>query len=280
MGVRIEFRGVLLCRSVGDDVVEILLPNAKEAPPWVEGGGEPWKHPDASGATLHHAGIAWRRQGATVTVREPFTRGRPVRIGSGELHPALDATMRAEFADLATLMSGAELKRPNGSVWTSISISGAGRVVPGQEAVFPFDLEGRTLRYLSFYVYLDADRVEVTGVTANAITFVSGDDVIVFCYEKEDATLAQLRHEGMQKCEREIVDADFRWLYSMLRPKQGSTPWPPQKLPAPRYDCSRFEKDLARAPRRILDLLSATPGEHSPRETVSVSTCFPGLWMM
>lgn len=279
MGVRIEFRGVLLCRSVGDDVVEVLLPNAKEAPPWVGGGSKPWKHPDRSDATLHHAGIAWRRHGSTVTEREPFARGRPVKIGTGARHPALDATMRAAFADVATLMSGADLKRPNGSVWTSIDISGAGRVVPGQEAVFPFDLEGRVLQYLSFYVDFDADRVGVSGVRPSEITFETGDDAIVFCYEKEDATLDQLRHEGLHQCDREIIDADFRWLYSMLRPKQGSTPWPPPRLPAPRYDCSRFEEDLARAPRQFLDLLSATPGEHRPRDTVSVSTCFPGLWM-
>lgn len=83
-------------------------------------------------------------------------------------------------------------------------------------------------------------------------------------YEVKFPTFDDLYMDRRLPCEPVVIDHDYKWLYSLLRDVTTQVrPGPP--FPAPTLDCARESAEVRKVdPNEVV--------------TISVSTCFPGLW--
>lgn len=265
MGVEIEFRGVGLFVCENGELTEVIYPNAEVEPPWVE-ETDPWEHPDHTGATLHYSGIAIQR-GGTSHVTHRFIHGRFVRIGdsAGE-RPSVDASVHGAFPRIDTMWGNAVKLAPSaGGIGATIAVRASGSIAAHHETLNPFYLVGQPCTHLALKLSLDLPEVRVFGIAGGPLRLFEGDRVAFYNYEERRPDFTELYKDRQLPCQPLVTDHDFKWIYSLLR-DAGNGSWPPPPLPAPELDCSRVAPQF-----RTLDAVTK-------RATVSVSTCFPGLW--
>lgn len=265
MGVEIEFRGVGLFVCNNKKLDEVIFPNAERQPPWV-GATNPWKHPDAAGAVQHYVGILIL-DASGVTLTHHLIWGRRVMIGtSANVRPAVDQSVRDAFTRLDTLPGGMlELSPAANDAAAQIQVRTSGTLRAHQTSLNPFMLNGRQQSHLSLMLELDDESVDITGAIGRPIRLNAGDKVAFYNYEVQFPTFEDLYKDRPLPCEPVVTDHDYKWLYSLLRdPGSGARPVPP--FLAPTLDCGQVPAAV-----QMTDTLGR-------KITVSVSTCFPGLW--
>lgn len=302
MSVEVHFRGVMLFVAKSGDkkqLERVILPAASSAdtPRDSTSAG---KHADDTGARPHFAGVAvFDAKGNVLYRAEPLARNAAVTItaagasgsttcgfkqthklvpvktvtSDGTSHPydldvlpIGDAELPKRAAATVTLHGGTvgpSMVSPNSSMnW---SVTEAFHKAHGIHRVKP------TLR-CSWEANVASAELEVAPAPSGKtekFTLLPTHKVFVYDIDDDVPTLKAVDalEKGMQPTMR--VDDDFKWLYQLLRPKNGETltKWlthgsydagEPHFLPAPFYDPLPFA---------TLTLLH-----------VNVSTCFQGEW--
>lgn len=265
MGVKIEFRGVGLFVCDSGKLEEVIFPNAERQPPWV-GSTNPWKHPDDEPAVRHFAGIVIE-EASRVTRTHHLIFGRRVMIGaSANARPAVDPSVGAAFSRLDTLPGGiSELSPANSDIAARIQVCAAGTLRAHHTSQNRFTLHTRVQSHLSLMLELEDAAVDITGAIGRPIRVTEDDRVAFYNYEVQYPTFADLYADRKLPCSPVVTDHDYKWLYALLRDAgTGGRPVPP--FLAPTLECGQEP-----AATKQVDSAAGTV-------TVSVSTCFPGLW--
>lgn len=243
--VTIDFRGVMLfqCSAPGGTLEHVLIPDA-------DGYGQgDWgtnnKHPDGSEATVHHAGLLLQKGGSLEVIHLPL-KGTSVTI-------MMDSITVAPTVELGGLpqFSGLESNPPVlANAACAISIMGGRLDKDGPlPATITSTFKNSTLTHRAIRLVGNSHaKISVVHRSGTWTADMShGDRAAIYNYEVRYPSFADLDHIGDCESGSDYDDHDFKWLYSLLHNGKGL------KLDAPKLKCGN-------------------------KRTVSVFTCFPGVW--
>ena len=247
----VHFRGTMLYCCANGLIDRILLPDALSAPPEGTGSGTGMRHLDDSRAILHYGGIHTPRH-PSVGPYHPFRNKRITITGADDTAPSCD-----------TLHMIPRLER---EIW---------RVEPSHKRseVIVRGASGVVTNYIAsrHFVYLGIDdihdrvtfefntpvRIEVEGQPP--IDLIGDGVAYVYNFDERLPNEGDL-NEGDDTDEDIVVDHDFKWVYSLVKPRNGKSRKAATGgfLPAP------------------VSTTSATTRK-SMVTTIYISTCFPAV---
>ena len=272
MAVTVHFRGVMLFRmgsgGASDSLIEALVPDCEGAtPPCGTSDKYGVHHLDGTIAREHFSRMLIEPADSTIKRSYIDLRGATVEIGdmSGGNIP-LNRHITG-FADAAAIVppdgSGDLLELdPNARAATMIVVRtqpGDAPVVSHAVAGHQFKLDKQAPLSLALQMEFTAGlAITVRGpIETVALHVADNTHVFIYNYDKPEPTVSELTTESWPNVPF-VIDHDFKWLYSLLRPKslKPLDEWACGYLPAPIWQRSSSPEGVG-------------------VRCVSVSTCFP-----
>lgn len=266
MAVTVQFRGVVLfCTNDGETstlLQDVRVPDCEDVvPPFGSKRGNDCFHLDGTLARPHYAGILVAMNGKTL-MRLPL-RGSQVFIGDidGATPDVTEAIGRV--ADISSLVGAAQQETleldPDAVPSATVTLGPSNGKAPAVSMLtsgLNFTLAGAEKLTLGLAFEYESSiqlTTRVNGIDV-PVTIPDAATVFVYNFDSPDPDAHQLEHQ-QPPTEPFMVDHDFKWIYTLLRPKSGPLfAWDLGALPAPFW--SRSAGIEARG--------------------IRVSTCFPG----
>lgn len=252
MAVTLNFRGILLFCQRGEEIAEVRAPICSGVPAEGYTGNPNHEHLDHSVARPHYAGV--------------FYPDDP----TGQQHYHLDDRSRVTIGDPSAPKCRGNLHRLaplDGYTWrrddsyphAAISLHGPPRARTSYGGLRNFDFPGHAAVHDRVHVAFP-DSVEVAISGSNPASFrVENGNLYVYNFDEFNPSEEQLNRPD-EDDSNDIVDDDFKWLYSLVKPRDGRTRAEATGgiLPAPVV--------VPRDPKLLWAL-----------GTISVSTCFSAV---
>ena len=262
MTVNVQLFGSLLyCVSVVDGkklLQQVLVPDAEFGSPR-DGKcnlqGQPC-HFDHSIATKHYARMALYKPNVDLPYRVISIAYSEVKIGSGALLNA--SKIVQNVAALGTVKKGEHLTADESEASARIVLHAPGVITTTYSETGKFKFGKDEVHNVVNVAYHDAVRVEIKRAVGRTlvVNVPRGHVIALYNFDRAIATLRELL--SVVPPERDYVDDDFKWLYTLVAPPKGKkfAAWAGDApLPAPVFKMKvKVQVNLA----------------------VSVSTCFPG----
>ena len=233
MPVTVKFRGINLFTiktvSSSKRLTEVLIPNALTSSP-PETTNRKY-HLDGSLARPHYAGVVIYApdegqhrllSNSKVSIRE-----------TGGAEP--DASLL--LAHLPRLMSNELKVEKNKHKFSSVEVRGGTiSVEPGPDPRREFEFAGLKVFDHVNVTFAGAQKVTLKIDQDDDIEFPPGTNAVVYVYNADDLlpNNDQLE-EGEKSPDESIIDIDFKWLFLLLKPKNGTSlkEWSRGVLPCP-----------------------------------------------
>jgi hypothetical protein len=240
----------------GASLESILLPDANEAPDKPQKWAHADQHPDGSPATVHHAGLVYRKA-QEVALTHVLLKGLEVRINEDGTNAA-----SSSLSGLPLLSNGLP-----GSVYPDGTKAATTVLVKDGSIAKHEKLEVGDGKYMG---------TELQGVAARltydhevTVAAYRGDDKVWSCTLDNDSELAIYNFDAKYAdfdelteqvpCKGTRIDNDFKWIYSLLS-GDGA---PKETLRAPMIYCHQPNDG----------------NNHSEKIwNITIFTCFPAVW--